>query len=56
MKKKIQNNYEISCGPYVIYFLINRFKVVSFKKIIKTLKKYKYSDSFVKFYVYNLLL
>ena len=49
---KIQNDY----GPFVIYFLINRFKNIHFKNIIKTHKKYKYSDSFVKLFVFNLLL
>ena len=52
---RIQNTYETSCGPHVIFFLIKRAQGVSFKKIINTLKNLKFADSFVKFFTFTLL-
>jgi hypothetical protein len=52
---KLQKNFEISCGPYVIYFLINRFRGHSLKTIVKNLHKQIFPDVFVKFFVHNLL-
>jgi len=54
-KIKLQKNFEISCGPYVIYFLINRFIGHSLKRIVYTLNKQMLPDVFVKFFLYNLL-
>jgi hypothetical protein len=52
---KLQKNFEISCGPYVIYFLINRFRGYSLKTIVNNLHKQIFSDVFVKFFVHILL-
>jgi len=52
---KLQKNFEISCGPYVIYYLINRFKGHSLQKIVNNLHKQIFPDVFVKFFVHNLL-
>ena len=53
-KVKIQNSLDISCGPYVIYFLMQRCKGESFENIIKKLIRYiPFSDTFVKMFVYN---
>jgi hypothetical protein len=54
-KKKIQLNLEISCGPYVIYFLIFRFRGISLIQIVKNLKKQLFPDTFVKFFVHSLI-
>jgi hypothetical protein len=54
-KIKIQLNYEISCGPYVIYFIINRFRGLSITQIVRNLKRQQFPDTFVKFFVHNLI-
>jgi hypothetical protein len=53
-KTKLQDHLEISCGPYVIYFLIKRFLGISFENIINSLASKKFNDSYVKLFVYNL--
>ena len=53
--KKIQSNNEISCGPFVMYYLLQRTLGTPFQNIINTLRKYPYKDSFVKLFVYNLI-
>jgi len=53
--KKLQKNFEISCGPYVRYFLINRFMGNSLQKIVNNLHKQIIPDVFVKFFLHNLL-
>ena len=54
-KIKLQENFEISCGPYVIYFLINRFRGLSLRKIAINLNRQIYPDTFVKLFIHNLL-
>jgi hypothetical protein len=55
--KKIQSYFDISCGPYVIYFIVERCKGVTFESIIRKLyNKNPYADSFVKLFVHNLIV
>src|SRR5882724_11846393 len=53
--RKIQLNFEISCGPYVIYFIVNKFRGLSLNQIIRNLKRQQFPDTFVKFFVHNLI-
>ena len=53
--KKLQDNYESSCGPYVLYFLIRRSLGVTNENIINSLANRRYNDAFVKLFVYNIL-
>jgi hypothetical protein len=55
-KTKVQANYEISCGPFVIYYLIQRSKGHSIIDIVNKLFKNKFIDTFVKLFVSNLLI
>ena len=57
--KKIQASYEDACGPYSIYFLVNRCgggfgRRRSFYWIIDTLYKNPFSAVFVKLFVMKL--
>lgn len=54
-KVRVQANYELSCGPHVIYFLINRSRGISFENIIKALTDNKFKDTYVKFFVHSLV-
>ena len=54
--KKIQKNYETSCGPHVVYFLLKRNLGVSFRNIINSLENRQFADVFVKFFVSNLII
>jgi hypothetical protein len=47
---KLQASYEISCGPHVIYFLIQRSKGVKFGKIIASLASDEFRDVNVKLF------
>ena len=48
---KLQNNYDVSCGPFVIFFLISRCSGRQFEEIIKNLhQKTCWGDSFVKLF------
>ena len=54
-KVKMQNDQDISCGPFVIFFLISRCRGFSFNAIIDFLRhKTLWKDSFVKLYTANL--
>ena len=53
--KKLQDKYEISCGPYVIYFLIKRGMGTPFHNIINSLSKIKLNDTYVKLYLVNII-
>ena len=52
---KIQLDFEISCGPYVIYFILSRFRGISLINTVKSLLQQQFPDAFVKFYVHNLI-
>jgi hypothetical protein len=52
--KKVQASYEISCGPFVVYFLTLRSKGQTMEKIVARLGRHKFVDSFVKLFVSNL--
>jgi hypothetical protein len=56
-KKKVQKDYEISCGPFVIYFLVKRSRDnKSMDEIVMGLmKKNKFSDAYVKLFVHSLV-
>jgi hypothetical protein len=54
-KRKIQANYEDACGPYVIYFLINRCRGRPFDQILKTLYMNPFSATRVKLFLTKLL-
>jgi hypothetical protein len=54
-KRKVQESYETSCGPHVIYFIIMRSLGYSFEQIIKKLSDKMYRDAFVKFFTANLI-
>jgi hypothetical protein len=53
-RKKVQANYEISCGPFVVYFLALRSKGQTMGNIVERLSRHKFVDSFVKLFVSNL--
>lgn len=53
-KNKIQSNYDTSCGPHVIYYLIQKCRGNSLNTIIKELNS-SFSDSLVKMFVYHLI-
>ena len=52
-KSKLQASYETSCGPYTIYFLVNRCKGQSFEHIVKSINN-PFSDVLVKYFIYKL--
>jgi hypothetical protein len=52
--KKVQANYEISCGPFVVYYLTLRSKGQTMEKIVARLTRHKFVDTFVKLFVSNL--
>jgi hypothetical protein len=52
--KKLQSDFDNSCGSHVIYFIISRCSGKSFNRIIEALK-HPYSDTMVKLFVYKLL-
>jgi hypothetical protein len=51
---KIQSSFDTSCGPHVIYYMIQKCRGKSLAAIIKELNT-PYSDSLVKLFVYELL-
>ena len=53
-KSKIQSAFDISCGPHVIYYIIEKCKGKTLNEIINSLST-PYADSFVKLYAYELL-
>jgi len=54
-KIKLQHSLDISCGPYVIYFLVNRCNGVPFDTIVKSLSASSpYADTIVKMFVYHI--
>jgi hypothetical protein len=55
-KTKVQANYEISCGPFVIYYLIQKSSGLQMIDIVNKLLKKKFVDTFVKLFVSNLLI
>jgi hypothetical protein len=55
-KKKIQANYEVSCGPFVIYYLVQRARGARMSEIVARLARNKFVDTYVKLFVSSLLL
>jgi hypothetical protein len=53
--KKVQANYEISCGPFVIYYLVQRARGLRMGDIIARLLRNKFVDTYVKLFVQSLL-
>lgn len=53
--KKVQASYEISCGPFVIYYLIKKSRGESMPTIVKLLLNKKFVDAHVKLFVHALL-
>jgi hypothetical protein len=53
--KKIQANYEISCGPFVIYYLLQKMRRKTLEKVVKYLSNRKFVDTYVKLFVNSLL-
>jgi hypothetical protein len=53
--QKVQALYETSCGPHVIYFLMNRCAGRSFQSILKSLS-HPFSDTHVKIFLSKILL
>jgi hypothetical protein len=53
----VQKDYEISCGPFVIYFLVKRLRDnKSMDEIVMGLmKKNKFSNAYVKLFVHSLV-
>ena len=55
-RKKVQSEFDISCGSHVIYFLVHRCCGEQFEKIISRLEaKGPFSDSAVKLFVVHML-
>ena len=55
-KVKLQNELDISCGPFVLFFLISRCKGLSFNSIVDILRRKTYwKDSFVKLFTAHLV-
>jgi len=54
-KKRVQANYEISCGPFVIYYLIKKCTGLSMKEIVNALSRKKFVDAHVKLFVQTLI-
>jgi hypothetical protein len=51
--RKIQSDFDNSCGSHVIYFIIQRCRGKNFNVIIKEMSS-PYSDALVKMFVYNI--
>jgi hypothetical protein len=48
--KKIQLDFETSCGPHVIYFIIQRSRGRDFGQIMSDLHRHRFPDGFVKLF------
>jgi hypothetical protein len=53
-KTKLQDTHEISCGPFVIYYLVKKSLGLSFENIINSLASKRFNDTYVKLFVYNI--
>jgi hypothetical protein len=51
--RKLQAIFETSCGPHVIYFIIERCRGRSFSSVLSSLH-HPFSDTLVKMYIVNL--
>ena len=55
-KTRVQSSADISCGPHVIYFLVNRCRGMPFDAIIHRLaKSLPFTDTLVKMFVLCIL-
>ena len=55
-KVKLQNDSDILCGPFVLFFPISRCKGLSFNSIVDILRRKTYwRDSFVKLFTAHLV-
>jgi hypothetical protein len=52
--KKIQSDFDTSCGSHAIYFIVQRCRGKTFNSVIKALSN-PYSDYLVKMFVINLI-
>ena len=52
--KKLQSDFDNSCGPFVIYFIVQRSRGKKFDTIVNRLFD-PYNDSFVKMFIFKMI-